>query len=63
MKNLKEALQRVSLIEVKSFTKMTDKELIAWLKKNWTEEPVSPVFGRHLKNANKELLKRGLKFK
>tara|TARA_Y100001951_G_scaffold85843_1_gene75954 strand:- start:685 stop:894 length:210 start_codon:yes stop_codon:yes gene_type:complete len=47
----------------KSFSKMSDKELIKWLADNWTDESgISKVFGGQLKNASKEASKRKLKW-
>ena len=47
----------------KSFSKMSDKELIKWLADNWTDESgIGKVFAGRLKNASKEASKRKLKW-
>jgi hypothetical protein len=47
--------------EAKSFAKFSDSKLKDWVKKNSTDDQVSPVFGMQIKAAMKELKKRGLK--
>jgi len=47
--------------EAKSFAKFSDSKLKDWVKKNSTDDQVSPAFGMQIKAAMKELKKRGLK--
>lgn len=59
--NMKES---VELTEATDIKKMSDSQLVAWLKKNWSDEPgMSPMFGALLKKAAGEARSRGLKWK
>ena len=57
---IKDVVLNEELTEATNFKKMTNKQLLAWLEKNDTDDSVSPVFGRQIMNAKKEKKRRGL---